>query len=1264
LVTTRLPERIPDFSARRAVTTEGVHASSVLTTFDDDRLLTRTDYLWSEQTSTSGGRPFPVLKLSTKTVSTWSPKNMLAAKQLTGTTEVVQTDGFGNMTFRAIATEDYDGQYPVEPTPVPGSLSMLQVQRDFSPSAADVDHWLISKPRSEEVTDQPRCYGGSVSCPTQKRIRHADYDYYDSGEIKTITRAADESAATQVTTYDRDSYGNATGVTVQDATGDTRSGSTTYDTRGIYPVSYTEGLGQITDVRFDERFGKLMVRSDPNQITETWSYDDFGILRDHSGPGGEETISYDVDQRVVEGLNAKFVVARQVVGGSGTTERFNSLGQIVTRESSGLQRATVVESFEYNERNLLHVQSRPHLPGDTSQGSIRFNYDEHDQLLTEIRPDGVVLTYEHALAVLLKPELASLAPTSTRAVSVVRTRDASQNLTYAFLDRDGRTVEVVDSNNRATNYTFGAFDNLQQIVGPNGTLSYDYDNYGRMLSSADAAVGGTTTAAYNGLDEIVSSVDPANRPTNIYYDELGRTKRVENADGITTFTYDVGVNAIGRLTQSVSSTGQRTDYAYEPTGSVRNRGLLASVSKSLVAPGATSSTPPTQLTTTFHFDEFSRLKQVDYPGTSGFAVEYGFDAAGNVVSAADPHSSNVYWQVSDVDQGYRLKQETLGNGTTTDRHYEALTGYLDSITTKHGSAPIQQLTYGYTNDNLTRRTNVTSGVTETFGYDALNRVKRTTYSNHPAAEDVTYDPVSNAISRKDPVGDYSYQTQGRDWIKSAGDTQYTQDPFGNVQTRSGPHVPGGMQEYAYTTFNLPSHVTLQSGAVQNVDFGYDAEGTRVVKRADAETTYYAGDLYQLITTGSGASQRFMVYAGGRAVAAVTQASSSAPLIVSYLHDDTLGSVESITAADASVVGSRHFDAFGDSQGPIAAVGQQPYGYTGQEQDPELGLVNMHGRMYDPRLGQFLSPDPEIQSPYGQGLNRFAYVFNSPLNFTDPSGFTAEHEYWEVGLGLGVPFTAGLVATIWQSSAGGEAAFGVSGQTMGTATSIVPSAAAAAPTPDAPEAVGIGLHVVASLVHTVMSAANHTKTAVKAQPPSTRAAASRSVARGDFKNSAISPVQEGRPPGMSLFDPQRGALAMSPACLINPVACAQMAADAVATLMETSATAAEAATAAIAEDAAAGAARGAATVLFYLQLVQMGDDVNHGAVQAQMAEKKTDVKPTDAAGGTEHTSGARKSTQQDHEAGKARKQRDRGGEKGDKDRQSPRRRPKGWRGPWP
>ena len=48
---------------------------------------------------------------------------------------------------------------------------------------------------------------------------------------------------------------------------------------------------------------------------------------------------------------------------------------------------------------------------------------------------------------------------------------------------------------------------------------------------------------------------------------------------------------------------------------------------------------------------------------------------------------------------------------------------------------------------------------------------------------------------------------------------------------------------------------------------------------------------------------------------------------------------------------------------------------------------MNGRLYDPVLGRFLSPDPIVQFPgYSQSWNRYSYVFNSPASFTDPSGF--------------------------------------------------------------------------------------------------------------------------------------------------------------------------------------------------------------------------------------------------------------------------------------
>lgn len=62
-------------------------------------------------------------------------------------------------------------------------------------------------------------------------------------------------------------------------------------------------------------------------------------------------------------------------------------------------------------------------------------------------------------------------------------------------------------------------------------------------------------------------------------------------------------------------------------------------------------------------------------------------------------------------------------------------------------------------------------------------------------------------------------------------------------------------------------------------------------------------------------------------------------------------------------------------------------FTGQEQIPDVGLVNMNGRVYDPVLGRFLSPDPHVQFVADlQSYNRYTYVGNNPLRYTDPTGY--------------------------------------------------------------------------------------------------------------------------------------------------------------------------------------------------------------------------------------------------------------------------------------
>ena len=116
--------------------------------------------------------------------------------------------------------------------------------------------------------------------------------------------------------------------------------------------------------------------------------------------------------------------------------------------------------------------------------------------------------------------------------------------------------------------------------------------------------------------------------------------------------------------------------------------------------------------------------------------------------------------------------------------------------------------------------------------------------------------------------------------------------------------------------------------------------------------------------------------------------------VRYLHRDHLGSVTVITGEHQAVIERLAYDAWGKRRQPSAAqtvsqltAGTTLRGFTGHEMLDSVSLIHMNGRIYDPHLGRFLSADPTVQFPgYSQSYNRYSYVLNNPLSYTDPSGF--------------------------------------------------------------------------------------------------------------------------------------------------------------------------------------------------------------------------------------------------------------------------------------
>ena len=100
------------------------------------------------------------------------------------------------------------------------------------------------------------------------------------------------------------------------------------------------------------------------------------------------------------------------------------------------------------------------------------------------------------------------------------------------------------------------------------------------------------------------------------------------------------------------------------------------------------------------------------------------------------------------------------------------------------------------------------------------------------------------------------------------------------------------------------------------------------------------------------------------------------------------------------------------------------GYTGHEMLPSLDIVQMGGRIYDPNLARFLQADPNIQAPKNlQNYNRYSYVMNNPLTYTDPSGyffkklFKFVKKYWRAIVAVVATVLTYGAASSWLMSLG-------------------------------------------------------------------------------------------------------------------------------------------------------------------------------------------------------------------------------------------------------
>ena len=448
-------------------------------------------------------------------------------------------------------------------------------------------------------------------------------------------------------------------------------------------------------------------------------------------------------------------------------------------------------------------------------------------------------------------------------------------------------------------------------------------------------------------------------------------------------TWNYTPNALGEVVSQKDAKNQTTTFVYD--------GLSRPLTRTIVAGS------------TYMFDyAYNTLGQLDtltYPTSTAsvrFKAKYGY--SGGYLSSVQEYTGNVngpiLWNLNLLDARMNAVSETYGNGLWLQNGFDPLTG--DPLTRQSGtggqSSNVQNLSYLWdTAGNLSTRQDLLQSLTETFSYDALDRL---TLASGPAAQStaIGYDAIGNLTS-KTGVGSYTYHATKKHAVVNAGGTTYGYDANGNLTSRGGATV-------TWRSHNRPNKIGDPNGYSATFSYAPDRSRWKQVSTyaGGTDTTFYVGGLLEKLTTPTRTHWKHLIPTPSGQVQVIRRSDGSKDTF--YVTTDHLGSTDAVLNASGTVLMRGSFGVHGarrasNWQGAPSSTEWQAIadttrrGYTGHEQIDNVMVVHMNGRVFDPVIGRFLSADPYIDGPQTtQGWNRYAYVHGNLLSATDPTGYDA------------------------------------------------------------------------------------------------------------------------------------------------------------------------------------------------------------------------------------------------------------------------------------
>ena len=490
----------------------------------------------------------------------------------------------------------------------------------------------------------------------------------------------------------------------------------------------------------------------------------------------------------------------------------------------------------------------------------------------------------------------------------------------------------------ATNAYDGDTGLLTQTQYGNGfTVSYVYDNLDRIT---EVKYDGTTVYkyVYDGSGNLYSACDAALGFTIYYeYDHTDRCVKSctkDNATGaiLSSYSYQYDVNNnLTKLTCSTNGTTWATTYTYDKD----NRPITATLA-------------------------------------SGSAITNTYDSIG------------------------RLSTKSIGAYTTTLSYLAGINGSQTAMVSscQNGTDAAYQYEYD-ANGNITH---IQQGDTHLYyQYDALNQLVREDNSLLNKSITYTYDDRGNMLNKTEyayvanggtlgAAADtitYGYESEYQAWadqLTSYDGEAIRYDAIGNPTTYRG-----------YTMAWQGRRLTGATNGTNTISYSYDENGVRTQKTVNGTVTNYNYHGSALISQVTGNDTLLFSYDANGNVAAVNYNGT----YYYYVRNGQNDIIRLIDGENNTVV-EYAYDSWGtplSTTGTLASTlgAQNPFRYRGYVYDAETGLYYVISRYYDPEIGRWISPEPNVD--YGEfdedseilGYNVYAYCFNNPVNNFDPDG---------------------------------------------------------------------------------------------------------------------------------------------------------------------------------------------------------------------------------------------------------------------------------------